>query len=72
MRYIMSLRAINYRRLVKDLSFTYDNSTDESVSRQIMRSNETSTDTVQQTYQRILNEYASTNKRNMKNMKNKN
>jgi hypothetical protein len=72
MRYIMSLRAINYRRLVKDLSFTYDNSTDESVSRQIMRSNETSADTVQQTYQRILNEYASTNKRNMKNMKNKN
>jgi hypothetical protein len=67
MRYIMSLRAINYRRLVKDLSFTYDNSTDESVSRQIMRSNETTADTVQQTYQRILNEYASTNKRNMKN-----
>jgi len=67
MRYIMSLRTINYRRLVKDLSFTYDNSTDESVSRQIMRSNETTADTVQQTYQRILNEYASTNKRNMKN-----
>ena len=63
----MSLRAMNYRRLVKDLSFTYDNSTDESVSRQIMRSNETTADTVQQTYQRILNEYASTNKRNMKN-----
>jgi hypothetical protein len=67
MRYIMSLRTINYRRLVKDLSFTYDNSTDESVSRQIMRSNETTADTVQQTYQRILNDYASTNKRNMKN-----
>ena len=67
MRYIMSLRTINYRRLVKDLSFTYDNSTDENVSRQIMRSNETTADTVQQTYQRILNEYASTNKRNMKN-----
>lgn len=63
MRYIMSLRTINYRRLVKDLSFTYDNSTDENVSRQIMRSNETTADTVQQTYQRILNEYASTNKR---------
>ena len=67
MRYIMSLRTINYRRLVKDLSFTYDNSTDENVSRQIMRSNETTADTVQQTYQRILNDYASTNKRNMKN-----
>ena len=63
MRYIMSLRTINYRRLVKDLSFTYDNSTDENVSRQIMCSNETTADTVQQTYQRILNEYASTNKR---------
>ena len=54
----MSLRTINYRRLVKDLSFTYDNSTDENVSRQIMCSNETTADTVQQTYQRILNEYA--------------